>query len=244
MSTHDEPLLVKKRGRGDPYYLPSGNPSKGITQEISMNKQTGEELKHSNEVSEIILDSMSDAVSLINTDDYSIIDANKAFWGQYGLSEKDILGKPCYLVTHNRKEPCCPPNDICPLIETVRENRTAHAEHIHFFPDGSKNFAEITTSPIIDAKGRVKRVVHIARNINARKQAEEEREKLIIELQTALSEIKTLRGLLPICMNCHKIRTEHGAWNKLETYISKHSDAEFSHGICPDCFDKQMKEIE
>jgi hypothetical protein len=229
MSTHDEPLLVKKRGRGDPYYLPSGNPSKGITQEISMNKQTGEELKHSNEVSEIILDSMSDAVSLINTDDYSIIDANKAFWGQYGLS---------------KKEPCCPPNDICPLIETVRENRTAHAEHIHFFPDGSKNFAEITTSPIIDAKGRVKRVVHIARNINARKQAEEEREKLIIELQTALSEIKTLRGLLPICMNCHKIRTEHGAWNKLETYISKHSDAEFSHGICPDCFDKQMKEIE
>jgi PAS domain-containing protein len=213
------PLLVKKRGRGDPYYLPSGNPSKGITQEISMNKQTGEELKHSNEVSEIILDSMSDAVSLINTDDYSIIDANKAFWGQYGLSKKDILGKPCYLVTHNRKEPCCPPNDICPLIETVRENRTAHAEHIHFFPDGSKNFAEITTS-------------------------EEEREKLIIELQTALSEIKTLRGLLPICMNCHKIRTEHGAWNKLETYISKHSDAEFSHGICPDCFDKQMKEIE
>jgi len=98
MSTHDEPLLVKKRGRGDPYYLPSGNPSKGITQEISMNKQTGEELKHSNEVSEIILDSMSDAVSLINTDDYSIIDANKAFWGQYGLSKKDILGKPCYLV--------------------------------------------------------------------------------------------------------------------------------------------------
>ena len=223
---------------------PSGNPSKGIKRDISVNKQIGEELSHSNEVNEIILDSMSDAVSLINTDDYSIIGVNKAFLGQYGLSKKDILGKPCYLVTHNREEPCCPPNDICPLIETVRERRTAHAEHIHFLPDGSKTFAEITTSPIIDAKGRVKQVVHIARNINARKQAEEEREKLIIELQTALSEIKTLRGLLPICMNCHKIRTEHGAWSKLETYISEHSDAEFSHGICPDCFDKQMKDIE
>lgn len=238
------PLVSKKRIRGDPYCLLQEIPLKALNETFLMNKQTEEKLSYSNEVSEIILDSMSDAVSLINTDDYSIIDANKAFWGQYGLSKKDILGKPCYLVTHNRKEPCCPPNDICPLIETVRENRTAHAEHIHFFPDGSKNFAEITTSPIIDAKGRVKRVVHIARNINARKQAEEEREKLIIELQTALSEIKTLRGLLPICMNCHKIRTEHGAWNKLETYISKHSDAEFSHGICPDCFDKQMKEIE
>lgn len=238
------PLLVKKGIRGRFLLSPSGNPSKGITRDISMNKQTGEELKDSNEVSEIILDSMNDAISLINTDDYSIIGVNKAFLGQYGLSKKDVLGRPCYLVTHNRKEPCCPPNDICPLIETVRESRTAHAEHIHFLRDGSKFFAEITTSPIIDAKGRVKQVVYIARNINARKQAEEEREKLIIELQTALSEIKTLRGLLPICMNCHKIRTEHGAWNKLETYISKHSDAEFSHGICPDCFDKQMKEIE
>jgi ATP adenylyltransferase/5',5'''-P-1,P-4-tetraphosphate phosphorylase II len=78
-------------------------------------------------------------------------------------------------------------------------------------PDGSRTFAEITTSPIIDEKGGVKQVVHIARNITARKQAEEEREKLIAELQTALSEIKTLRGPLPICMNCHKIRTEHGA---------------------------------
>jgi len=111
-------------------------------------------------------------------------------------------------------------------------------------PDGSKTYAEITTSPIMDERGRGRQVVHIARNITERKRAEEERENLIGELQTALSEIKTLRGLLPICMNCHKIRTEQGAWNKLETYISKHSDAEFTHGICPDCFNKQMGELE
>lgn len=102
----------------------------------------------------------------------------------------------------------------------------------------------LTVTPLRDSKGKLRAIATTERDITDRKQAEEEREKLIIELQTALSEIKTLRGLLPICMNCHKIRTEHGAWNKLETYISEHSDAEFSHGICPDCFDKQMKDIE
>ena len=96
----------------------------------------------------------------------------------------------------------------------------------------------------MDESGKVKQVVHIARNITERKQAEEEREKLISELQKALSEIKTLQGLFPICMNCHKIRTEQGAWNKLETYISKYSNAKFSHGICPDCFKKEMGELD
>ena len=216
----------------------------GIARDITGDKRAEQELKHSSEVSETILNSMNDAVSLIDTDDLHIIDVNRAFQKQYGLSKEDIIGRPCYEVTHNRREPCCPPHDICPLDETVRERRSAHAEHIHFLPDGSKTYAEITTSPIMDESGKVRQVVHIARNITERKQAEEEREKLIIELQKALSEIKTLRGLLPICMNCHKIKTDQGDWHKLEKYIAKHSDAEFSHGICPDCFRKQMEEIE
>jgi PAS domain S-box-containing protein len=213
----------------------------GIAQDITKRKQAEKQLKQSKEVSETILNSMNDAVSLISTDNYSIIDVNKAFMEQYGLSKKNIIGRYCYEVTHNQQEPCYPPNDICPLSETVQKARSAHAEHIHFLPDGSKTFAEITTSPIIDEGGKVKQVVHIARNITKRKQAEEEREKLIIELQKALSEIKILRGLLPICMNCRKIKTEQGSWKKLETYIAKHSDVEFSHGICPDCFKKQME---
>ena len=54
-------------------------------------------------------------------------------------------------------------------------------------------------------------------------------------LQSALAEIKTLQGILPICANCKKIRDRQGDWNPLEVYIQKHSDAEFSHGICPQC---------
>lgn len=244
MGSHGN-YVMKKDNRLYPFLSSTLAPtSEDITRDIIKSRQAENEPKHSQEVSKTILNSMNDAVSLINTDDFSIIDVNRAFMEQYGLSKKNILGRSCYEVTHNQPEPCCPPNDICPLNETVRERRSAHAEHIHFLPDGSKTYAEITTSPIMDEKGKVKQVVHIARNITERKQIEEEREKLIVELQKALSEIKTLRGLLPICMNCHKIRTEKGVWNKLETYISKHSDAEFTHGICPDCFKKQMEEIE
>ncbi|MBF0550003.1 MAG: PAS domain S-box protein [Deltaproteobacteria bacterium] len=75
-------------------------------------------------------------------------------------------------------------------------------------------------------------------DITERRQTEEERNMLISELQRALSEVKTLSGLLPICASCKKIRDDNGYWNILESYISKHSQAEFTHGICPDCAKK------
>jgi len=62
-----------------------------------------------------------------------------------------------------------------------------------------------------------------------------EQKRLIKELQKALASIKTLHGLIPICASCKKIRDDQGYWNQLEAYISEHSGAEFSHGICPDC---------
>ncbi len=76
------------------------------------------------------------------------------------------------------------------------------------------------------------------KTISKRKQAEKEREKLIAELQDAVTKIKTLGGLLPICSNCKKIRDDKGYWNQIESYIRDHSEAEFTHGICPKCAKK------
>ena len=67
------------------------------------------------------------------------------------------------------------------------------------------------------------------------KEIEKNQEKLIVELREALARVKTLNGLLPICSRCKKIRDDTGYWNQIELYISKHSMAEFSHSICPDC---------
>jgi sensor domain CHASE-containing protein len=82
----------------------------------------------------------------------------------------------------------------------------------------------------------------LQKDISKRKQVENEREKLITELQTALSEIKTLRGILPLCSHCKKIRDDKGYWEKVDVYIHKYSEADISHSICPDCLIKYYPE--
>jgi hypothetical protein len=65
--------------------------------------------------------------------------------------------------------------------------------------------------------------------------AEENQQTLLRELQTALAEVKTLRGLIRICAHCKRVLSDEGSWEQLESYVRGHSDVEFSHGICPDC---------
>jgi len=71
----------------------------------------------------------------------------------------------------------------------------------------------------------------------------EELKSLNSELEEKISEVKTLNRLLPICANCKKIRDDTGYWEQLEGYISKHSDAKFSHGICPDCMNELYPDV-
>jgi hypothetical protein len=71
-----------------------------------------------------------------------------------------------------------------------------------------------------------------------------EKDRLIQQLKTALDEIKTLQGIIPICSYCKKIRNVEGAWAQVEEYISNHSEAEFTHGVCPTCYEIEMKKIE
>lgn len=75
------------------------------------------------------------------------------------------------------------------------------------------------------------------------RQAEENQRKLVDELRKALAEVKTLSGMLPICASCKKIRDDKGYWKQIEEYIRDHSEAEFSHGICPECAEKLYPEF-
>lgn len=78
----------------------------------------------------------------------------------------------------------------------------------------------------------------LQKEIDQRKEAEEAREKLIAELQKSLQQVKTLSGLIPICASCKKIRDDSGYWDQVESYITKHADVSFTHGLCPDCMKK------
>lgn len=87
-------------------------------------------------------------------------------------------------------------------------------------------------------------VLALVAAIAERKQAERQRIKLIGELELALNEIKTLRGLIPLCSWCKKIRNDQGFWQRLEDYLLAHTEAKFTHGVCPECLQKQLAESE
>jgi len=92
-----------------------------------------------------------------------------------------------------------------------------------------------------DALQKINLEMH--REMQERIRAQAEKDRLIVELKDALSKVKTLSGLLPICASCKKIRDDKGYWNQIEHYIRGHSEAEFSHSICPECARKTIEEI-
>jgi len=85
---------------------------------------------------------------------------------------------------------------------------------------------------------------NLVSEVKQRKKAEEEKEKIIFELNKALSEIKTLRGILPLCSFCKKIRDDTGYWEMVDVYIHKHSQADISHSICPDCAKEHYPDLD
>ena len=100
---------------------------------------------------------------------------------------------------------------------------------------GKEKIFIATARPFFDANNTLTGIVQSFQDITERKFAEDVKEELIEELQNALNEVNLLSGFLPICASCKKIRDDQGYWNQIETYIRDHSQAEFSHSICPEC---------
>jgi PAS domain S-box-containing protein len=92
-----------------------------------------------------------------------------------------------------------------------------------------------------DAASRT--VFGVVQDVTARKKIEDEREALILQLQSAIEHIRTLKGILPICASCKKVRDDQGYWEQVEAYVSRHTDVQFSHGICPECIKKHYPDI-
>jgi PAS domain S-box-containing protein len=110
-------------------------------------------------------------------------------------------------------------------------------------PDGKRRTVFISPHPIDNIDGSVVSIEGIVEDITDRKRVEEEREKLINELQAALNEIKTLRGILPLCSFCKKVRDDKGYWEQVDVYIHKYSQADISHSVCPDCAKKHYPDL-
>jgi PAS domain S-box-containing protein len=195
--------------------------------------ETRSHIKHAVELASrlaAIVDSTDDAIlskDLAGT----ILTWNAAAETMFGYSAGEIIGRNISTIV--------PPDNRHELREALEKiKRGEHVQRLEtnrMHKDGRIIEVALTISPIKDEQGKVVAASSISRDITERRRLEREHLKLIEQLQGALSEVKQLSGLLPICANCKRIRDEQGDWQQVEVYVHAHSQADFTHGICPDC---------
>ncbi|MDJ0783451.1 MAG: PAS domain S-box protein [Desulfosarcinaceae bacterium] len=194
-----------------------------------------------------IIDFLPDPTWVIDTHG-RVIAWNLAMERMTGIAKADILGRgdhayavpfygeprPVLIDLVLRRDPRW--EKVYPKFEVVDTHLfKSETFHPQMGPDG-RHLAG-TAAPLYNAAGDVVGAIQSVRDITAAKQAALEREHLIDKLQAALADVRTLSGLLPICANCKKIRDDSGYWNQIDTYIRQHTDADVSHGLCPDCME-------
>lgn len=196
-------------------------------------REANERLEEQKAKTESILAAIGDGISIQNTD-LTIAYQNEILLSIVGEHQ----GEKCYQAYNNRETPCEP----CPVLDTFEDGKIHTTEMTRPTKNGVSCF-ESTTSPLRNATGEIIAGIIVVRNIDERKKLEQEREILINDLQEALANIKTLSGLIPICSHCKKIRKDSGYWQQIEAYICDHSEAKFSHGICPECAEEYFPEF-
>ena len=148
----------------------------------------------------------------------------------FQIRVQNSIGMKCCKLLHGTDRPI----DKCPMPKMLRTKKRESAEVE--IKDG--RWMLVTVDPIFDDNGEIINAVYVVRDITNRVLIRRERQRLVKDLKKALIQINTLSGLLPICSHCKKIRDDKGYWNLIESYIETHSDAKFSHGMCPECSDQ------
>lgn len=171
----------------------------------------------------------------ITTNEHDIIGTNKSYNEIFGATNNAGGTIKCY---NHRPGPKCKTKD-CPIAQVSLGGKKLHTcESVKINDDGTERNFIVTATPYLDIDGNQVGIIETFQNITPRRELEKEKEKLIGNLQEALDKVKVLSGFLPICASCKMIRDDKGYWTQIETYIRDHSEAEFSHSICPDCAEK------
>ncbi len=219
---------------------------------ITLRKKTQIALKHSEQKFKDIINFLPEPTWVIDKEG-KVIQWNHAIENLTGIKFEEIIGKGDFeyaLPFYNERRPI--------LIDLVL-NPDEKLDHMYPFLEKSGDMlisAELyhpslrqdgiylwgAASPLFDSDGEIVGAIETLRDITDRKKVEEERERLIAELKEAMAKVRTLSGFLPICAKCKKIRDDDGYWKQIESYIREHSNAEFSHGLCPGCLENMYGE--
>jgi PAS domain S-box-containing protein len=191
------------------------------------------------EYAEALVDTVREPLVVLGGD-LRIHSANRSFYQVFEVKPEETMGEFIYDLGNRQW-------DISKLRELLEEilpqnTRFDGFEVEHDFESIGKKVM-LLNARRIERESEGRQLILLAiEDITYRKRAEEERENLVKELQDALASVKTLSGFLPICSSCKNIRDDEGYWSQIEAYIRDHSEAEFSHSICPECAKKLYPE--
>lgn len=168
-----------------------------------------------------------------------ILEANLTAVDMFGVQKRNLIKLPLTAFISQNDQ------DIFYLSrKNLLESKKEQICELHCKrADASLFYAQLKNIITPDVDGNSGQFRIVITDITEQKQAAAERERLIVKLQKALDEIKTLRGIIPICSYCRQIRDDKGIWDKIEAYITEHTDSKFSHGICPDCYKTELDKL-
>lgn len=206
------------------------------------------------DVATAIFEQAAVGIAQIETQTGKFIRINQKYCDIVGYRKDDMTEATFMEITH--------PDDLQEDLDNMEKLKkglidefTMEKRYLH--KDGKIVWVDLTVSAIGSSSKNFTFHIAVVQDITKRKEAEHERKKLedtlkqknillknkTAELQTASEEIKILQGIIPICSYCHNIRDDEGAWEQVDAYISKHTKATFSHGICPKCLLKAREDL-
>jgi len=201
-----------------------------------------------------LLERCAVAIFIINKD-HKVVYWNSACERLTSIEAYEMVGKDHHWKAfYEHPRPCLSDLIVDGMTETIPDHYETHSRSVLLSDGwhaegwyrnlgGVRRYIIFDSAPINDSDGHVIAALETLQDITERKHIEEENLQLARRLEDALKKLKVLSGLLPICASCKKIRDDKGYWNQLEEYIRDHSEADFSHSLCPECARKLYPEL-
>jgi PAS domain S-box-containing protein len=221
--------VLHEGGTGEPYVI-------GHAVDITEHWRTKQQLRESETRSRAVLAALDEGVVFCGVDG-EVIDYNRSAERILGASPDRLLGSAAYSpkLALIREDGTAFPLEDRPNLVTLKTGRPCLRVLCGVRRDNGTLWLELSSQPLAGDGEDPYGVVVSFFDVTERQLRDQARDE---ELREAMAKLKILGGLLPICASCKKIRDEDGTWQQLESYIHAHSQAQFSHGLCPTCLDR------
>jgi two-component system CheB/CheR fusion protein len=192
-------------------------------------KQGMTRIQEARDYAEAIVETVREHLIVLNKE-LRVVTANQAYYKNFAVTPEKIKDKYIYDIQDGLWNM---PQLRQLLEEIIRENNEFRDFEVNYDAPGAGRRIMLLNARRVAREEQL--ILLAVEDITARRTAEEERDTIYQQHLAALSDVKKLTGMLPICSSCKKIRDDEGYWKQIEAYISEHSEAEFTHGICPEC---------